>query len=286
MGCSCAKGEESVSTQQRERFQTQSHGTVEAKYIEPFPPRVMVEDIPIDPFANLESLFARVHYELEKPTQSMILSMNVNAANIAARDPAWRALQQKADLMYCDGAGIVLGARILGQQIPMRMTAADWLFDLLADLAKQQRTVYFLCGEPGIPERAMALFEKKVPGHTVVGCHHGYILQDLELEKMVIQEINDLQPDLLFVGFGMPLQEFWMEAHRHELNVSAMWALGATLDYLTGKVPRCPAWMGQAGLEWFFRLSIEPKRMFNRYVLGNTGYMTRILATAAMSRSK
>lgn len=236
-----------------------------------------IEDVGVDAIASLTSLFARLAKEARKPDKSIFAALNVHIANIAFENPALRDFLKRSDVVYCDGAGIVLASRILGTPLPCRFTAADWLFELWAYLSEQGLTTYYLGGEPGIAEKALAQFEERMPQHTVVGVHHGYITQDPALERQVIEQINALKPDVLFVGFGCPLQEFWIERHKNELNVSVFYPIGATLDYLTHKVPRCPIWMGNSGLEWLFRFCVEPRRLFKRYILGNPWFLSRIL---------
>jgi N-acetylglucosaminyldiphosphoundecaprenol N-acetyl-beta-D-mannosaminyltransferase len=245
----------------------------------PYPKQVMIEDIPIDAFPDKDSLLKRIVAEIRRPEQSLIMNLNVHAANIAEGNPRFKALLQQADMNFCDGAGVKLAAKLLGDPIPMRHTMADWLADLLWELAENDLTVYFLGGEVGITDRAVERLAKLVPDHTIVGHHHGYILRDEALEQKVIDEINRLKPDLLF---GMPIQEYWIDKNRHRLDVRAIAPCGAMFDYFAGKVPRCPAWVGNMGMEWLFRLGIEPKRLFHRYVVGNPQFLMRIMKTAAL----
>lgn len=249
-----------------------------------FPKRIEIESVPILAFASVQDLFGRILAELDKPKQITIYGHNVHAANLAHQRPDWREIIARGDVVYCDGAGIVWGAKLHGKKFPTRLTAADWMIDFVRFLAQNNKTAYFLAGEPSVPERALQLFDKAVPGHTVVGAHHGYILDNPELEDAVIAEINSLKPDVLLVGFGMPIQEYWMERVRERLDVKAVWAIGATLDYLTGKVPRCPGWMGQFGYEWLFRFLVEPKRMFGRYIMGNPWFLSRMALSAVQKR--
>lgn len=241
-------------------------------------PRAMIEGMPVDAFANLTAFFDRIVEDIRRPEQTLIANLNVHAANIAHQNPEFKRFIQRADSVFCDGAGIVLAAKILGGvQLPTRFTAADYMPALLRRLADENLSVYFLASEPGVAERAIAEFTRQVPDHTIIGWHHGYILKDPELEKEVVQTINALNPDILFVGMGMPLQEQWIDRRRDELKVGALFPMGATLDYFSQKVPRCPQWMGDAGFEWLFRLSVEPVRMFERYVLGNPAFLMRIV---------
>jgi N-acetylglucosaminyldiphosphoundecaprenol N-acetyl-beta-D-mannosaminyltransferase len=240
------------------------------------PEVVYIEGIPVSGFPDVSSFFGRLAEEIEKPGQSVLYYLNVHVANEATRRPTLKRILKQGSLVYCDGAGIVLASKIQGQPLPTRLTAADWFIDMLAMLAEGGHKVFLLGGEPGVAQQAMENVEKHLPGHTVVGMHHGYILDDPALEDAVIAQINAAQPDVLIVGFGTPLQEFWIDRNRDRLNVSVVYAIGAVMDYLAGKVSRCPTWLGRAGLEWLYRLSVEPVRLFNRYVIGNPWFLGRI----------
>jgi N-acetylglucosaminyldiphosphoundecaprenol N-acetyl-beta-D-mannosaminyltransferase len=248
-----------------------------------FPHRVNIEGIAVDAFPDLNALFARLFHEVRhSEAQPRIFAyLNVHVANMAYQNPALKEFLQNANVVYCDGAGIAKAAKFLGQRIPTRFTAADWIFDLWDRMATENLTGYFLGGEPGVAIEALARYATRpntlnLP-YPICGLHHGYILNHPELEQKVIDDINAQAPDILFVGFGTPLQEQWIARNRHRLHVKVIYPIGAVLDYHTGKLARCPAWMGEAGLEWLFRLLTEPRRLFARYVIGNPWFYSRIL---------
>ncbi|MBK8191020.1 MAG: WecB/TagA/CpsF family glycosyltransferase [Vampirovibrionales bacterium] len=249
-----------------------------------FPPAVPLESFDISAFQNAGDLIRRILFEIERPGQRFIAYLNVHVANMAEQDARLADTLRQADCLFCDGAGIQLGAWMMGGSLPKRFPAADWVFDLLASLAESGRTVYFLGGKPGVFERMRDVIAGRIPNHTVIGGHHGYFLTDEAQERAVIDDINALRPDLLIVGFGTPLQERWIAAHREQLRVSALLPLGAVMDYFTGAFPRCPQWMGDLGMEWLFRLSVEPRRLFARYVVGNPQFLTRMAKCALQSR--
>lgn len=251
--------------------------------IEPFPATVEIEDIPVTAFPNPASLFERLVQESRTPGQSMVHYLNIHVANTAFSNPRLKQILQQSDLVYCDGAGIVLGSKMLGSPLPTRLTAADWFLEMLGYFAQKQCKVYLLGGDPGVPEQALQEIIEKVPNHTVVGAHHGYILSSQELQQQVFDEINALKPDILVVGFGTPLQEYWMDAHRHKINVPVIYAIGAVMDFVSQKVSRCPQWMGDAGFEWLYRLYTEPGRLGGRYVVGNPWFLTRIAVRALLT---
>lgn len=245
-----------------------------------------IEGIEVDNIPDLPTLLDRLRQEVQRPGKSVFAALNVHIANIAHQNPTLRQFLQDSEVVYCDGAGIVLASKLLDNPLPCRFTAADWLFDLWAYLSQQGITAFYLGGEPGIAEKALAQFEAHHPKHTILSVHHGFILQDKALEREVMDRINALQPDVLFVGFGCPLQEEWIQQHKDVLNVSVFYPIGATLDYLTRKVPRCPTWMGENGLEWLFRFLVEPRRMFRRYIMGNPWFLWRIGCLALQRRLK
>jgi N-acetylglucosaminyldiphosphoundecaprenol N-acetyl-beta-D-mannosaminyltransferase len=260
-------------------FQWQS-GPLSPSYVETV--QSTIEDIPVDIFPTLDSMFDRIVSDCRagwlQNFPKQIYSINIHGANMAHRYKRFKKLMQQADTMICDGAGIMVASKMAATQtIPSRYCAGDYLPALMKRLADEKLTVYFLAGEPGVADQAVENLSRALPNHTIVGHHHGYILKDKVLENKVIDEINALKPDLLFVGFGMPLQEYWMEENIKRLKVGAILPFGATLDYISQKVPRCPVWLGNLGLEWLFRFCLEPNRMFSRYIQGNPEFMLRIL---------
>jgi N-acetylglucosaminyldiphosphoundecaprenol N-acetyl-beta-D-mannosaminyltransferase len=255
----------------------------------PYPAISVIEGIPVHGFPNPTSLFERLVQESrharQTASQYIVHYLNIHVANSAFIHADLKRSLQQADLVYCDGAGIVVGSRWLGQPLPTRLTAADWFLEMLRYFAKAGSRVYLLGGKPGVPEQALETILQEVPGHTVVGAHHGFILNDERLEADVIEEINALNPDIVILGFGTPLQERWIARHKTSLNVPMIYGIGAVMDFVSGTVPRCPAWMGERGLEWLYRLMVEPSRMMGRYVIGNPWFLTRIALQKAFQRN-
>jgi len=203
---------------------------------------------------------------------------------MAFKHPFLKKLYQAAQIVYCDGAGVILASKLLGDVIPVRYANGDWFFEMWDFFAERNCTTYYLGSAPGIALKGMNMYKATRKHHTVVGVHHGFILNDPELEAQVIAEINALKPDVLFVGFGCPLQEEWIAKHLHELNVGLCYAIGASMDYVVGVKPRPPEWLGNIGGEWIFRLCSEPKRLYHRYLVGNPWYLARVALQAIGQR--
>lgn len=252
--------------------------------LEPFPPTVLVEELPISAFPNPESLFERISLETQTTWQSRIAYLNIHVANTAFHYPDLKGALWNASLIYCDGAGIVTGARLLGLSLPERLTAADWFLPMLEFFSRKKHRVYLLGGAPGVPEATLNVIRKHIPEHSVIGAHHGYILDNPDLESHVIAEINELRPDILLVGFGTPLQELWIERNGDKISTPVLYGIGAVMDFVSGKVSRCPVWMGKAGLEWLYRFYTEPNRLMIRYLIGNPWFLSRMAFRRLLGR--
>jgi len=206
-----------------------------------------------------------------------VLYANVHVLNAACSDPELQAILNAADLVYCDGAGVALGARLLGYRLPGRMTGADWIEPLCAACAETGTALYFLGGRPGVAARAAELLQGRYPGLRVAGSHHGY-LADPAVCTDAIAAVNAASPHILLVGMGTPAQEKWIAAHRARLEVAVVWAVGALFDFVAGAQPRGPRWMLDNGLEWLYRFYSDPRRLWRRYVVGNPLFLARVLA--------
>lgn len=161
-----------------------------------------------------------------------------------------------ASLVLPDGAGVVLGAKILGTPLKEKVAGVEFADGVLGLLAQKGGSVYLLGSKPGVAELAAEKMLAKHPGLTIAGLADGYFKE----EGPVIEKINAAHADVLFVCLGAPKQERFMTAHRQELNVRLMAGLGGSLDSFAGTVKRAPRWMINCSLEWLYRLIKEPKR--------------------------
>jgi N-acetylglucosaminyldiphosphoundecaprenol N-acetyl-beta-D-mannosaminyltransferase len=209
-----------------------------------------------------------------------VMYVNAHVLNESREDPALRAALMDADLVYCDGYGVRLAAKALSTEIPHRMTGADWIWDLAARCEQRDASVYLLGGDPGVAAQAGQRLRRAHPGLRVVGAHHGYFQIGSGHDDRVIEDVNACCPDILLVGMGTPKQEIWAQRTVDRLDCSVLWGVGALFDFVSGRVPRAPASLSDNGLEWIFRLAIEPQRMWRRYLVGNPVFLGRVLSQA------
>lgn len=200
--------------------------------------------------------------------------LNAHGSNLAARDPRF-AEALRGMLVLNDGVGVDIAARMLaGRGFPENLNGTDFLPAFLADTARQHR-VFLLGGRPGVAERAAAAIAAGHPRHRVVGARHGYF--DAAETQAVIEAIRASGATLLLVALGNPAQELWIGRHLAAAGVQVAFGVGALFDFLAGEVSRAPAFVRRTRLEWAWRLMLEPKRLFRRYVLGNPLFLMRVM---------
>ena len=242
-------------------------------------------DIPID-LGRPDELLRRICAWAAEPKDPRptaprrVMYANAHVLNQSAQNEQLRGALESADLVYCDGYGVRLAAKALDRPVPHRMTGADWIWALAAMCAAAGESVYLLGSEPGVAREAGTNLAGTFPGLDVVGTHHGYFDVGSPHDDRVVEDINARRPSILLVGMGTPKQELWVEANARRLDVDVLWTVGALFDVVSGRVPRAPGWLADNGLEWIFRLAIEPGRMWRRYLLGNPVFIHRVLAQA------
>jgi N-acetylglucosaminyldiphosphoundecaprenol N-acetyl-beta-D-mannosaminyltransferase len=200
----------------------------------------------------------------------------INAAKVVSyqSDESLQTCIRGAHLVTADGQAVVWAARLLGQRLPGRVAGADLMEELLGHAARKGYSVYFFGARVEVVTEVVARARRLYPSLRVAGCRNGYFDSTEELE--IVSAIRCAAPDILFLGFGSPAKEYFMNRHYRGLNVPFVMGVGGTFDVLAGRVKRAPRWMQRAGLEWFFRLAQEPRRMWKRYLVGNCRFISLI----------
>ena len=162
--------------------------------------------------------------------------------------------------------------QVKGTDIPANVNGTD-MFPLLC---QRPHSIFLLGARPGVAQRALENATRLFPHARLVGAAHGYF-NSPDDERQAIAAVNACRPDILLVALGVPRQELWLAKHRDELHCGAAIAVGGLLDFVSGRIPRAPAWLRRCGLEWTYRLYQEPIRLFRRYVLGNPAFVLRVL---------
>lgn len=215
------------------------------------------------------------------PTQ--IAFLNAHCANVARKDWQYRDTLENVDALLPDGSGIALAAKLDRKTLGDNLNGTDLFGPLCRCLAFRNIPIFFLGGRDGVADAAAQNTMADCPNLTVAGTHHGYFSPREEDE--VIAKINASGARVVFVAFGVPSQDTWIARVRHRLNAPVILGVGGLLDFASGRIPRAPNWMRQSGTEWLYRLKCEPRRMWQRYLVGNFTF-TLNAAKHALGRRK
>lgn len=223
-------------------------------------------------------LLSLIEYSVVARKKCLVQSGNAMSYNLAFEQAWFREYMNRANWILLDGVGLQIAAKILGYEPPSRMTWADFIPNLAGLCGSKNFSLFFLGGKPGIAQKAADRLTSRFKNLRIVGTHHGYFDKALDSREneTVIEQINYLRPDLLLVGFGMPIQELWLKENWERLNASVGLTCGGFFDILSGELPRPPRWMCNSGLEWLGRLMIEPSRLWRRYLFGNSLFLYRL----------
>ncbi|MBD2357847.1 WecB/TagA/CpsF family glycosyltransferase [Tolypothrix sp. FACHB-123] len=197
---------------------------------------------------------------LQQGRGTHVVTLNAEMTMQAERNSALAKVIQDAELVIPDGAGVVLYLRWLLWQKVERCPGIELAETLLQELGKQHipAKVFFYGGAPGVAAKAAEFCQQQIPSLNVVGTNSGYHSQ--EEEEELREALSQLQPQVIFVGLGVPRQELWIAKHRY-LCPQAIWiGVGGSFDIWSGTKNRAPAWLGNNNLEWLYRLYQEPWR--------------------------
>ncbi|HMJ66695.1 MAG TPA: WecB/TagA/CpsF family glycosyltransferase [Candidatus Binatia bacterium] len=219
-------------------------------------------------FDNLSvtQAIARIEDMIASRKAHYAVTANIDFCVQALQDVELRRILFDAHLVLCDGTPLVWASRLVGNPLPERVAGADLVPRLIRRAAEQGYRVFFLGGSPQSTEQAVARLQSVHPNLIIAGHYSPPFRALLDLNHgEICDTIRAARPDLLFVSFGCPKAEKWMAMHYRNLGVPVAMGVGATIDFLAGRVRRAPEWMQRAGAEWLYRLGQEPRRLWRRY---------------------
>ena len=209
----------------------------------------------------------------------------VNAAKVvtARSDKQLRDRLAKAALVTADGMSVVWASRLVGDPLKQRVTGIDMFERLIGYAAGRGLSVYFFGARDPSVRGVVEHFTARFPDLRVAGYRDGYF--DESQEDEIARQIRRSKADLLFVALGSPRQEEWISRHIESTGARFALGVGGSFDHLSGLQKRAPAWMQRAGLEWLHRVAREPRRLWRRYLIGNTVFIY-LVAKQMLSRNR
>ena len=231
-------------------------------------------------------VIAQVERFVQSGRPNQIVTINVDFLNIAHKDRSFVSLLNAAALAVPDGMPLLWVSRLVGQRLPQRITGTDLLTDCAALAAQAGYRMFLLGAAPGVAEAAGQVLETRYPGLQIAG---SYAPPEGEFTAEENAHILDLvraaRPDMLFVALGTPKQERWIYENLEALGVPLCIGIGGVFNFITGRIPRAPQAMQRIGLEWLFRLLLEPRRLWRRYLVDDTQALYRAVHYAVRRRA-
>lgn len=208
---------------------------------------------------DMEQALNRILEFLKEDKAHAVYTPNSEIIMQAYRNQAFRDVLNTADLITPDGIGVVYASRIVKDPLAERVGGFDLATKLIEKAADGSISFYFFGGKPGVAEQAKENLQKKYPGLRIIGCSDGYF--DAEKEKLILADIQEKKPDVLFVCLGAQKQENWIYQYKNELAAKVCMGIGGSLDVFAGVAERAPESFQKLGLEWLYRLLKQPSRI-------------------------
>jgi len=207
---------------------------------------------------------------------------NAHTIVTAAKNPALAEALEHSDLLFADGSGVRWGSALLGTPLVHNLNGTDLVPALCKYGAAKGLAVYLLGAKPGVAEQAADKLNKVYPGLVIAGTQHGYF-SEAETQQ-VLESIRVARPHLLLVALGVPQQEIWINLYASQLPGITCMGVGGLFDFVAKRVPRAPYFIRAVGMEWLWRLAMEPGRMWRRYIIGNLVFLGLVITYAFVPR--
>ena len=203
------------------------------------------------------------------PTQHVVI--NALKINLMEADPKLAEIVNACPLINADGASVVWAAKRLGIPLKERVTGCDMFQNLVRVAAEKGYKIFLFGAKEEVVTKVKSIYEKQYPGIQIVGYRNGYFTEKDEPE--IVKQMHDSGSDMMFVAFSSPKKEYWVNKYLNEIGIPFVMGVGGSFDIVAGVTERAPKWFQEHDLEWFYRFIQEPKRMWKRYIIGNTKFV-------------
>jgi N-acetylglucosaminyldiphosphoundecaprenol N-acetyl-beta-D-mannosaminyltransferase len=241
--------------------------------------KINIAGTQIDKYSFDEVVGRIVDQAFSKDSPEYVVTPNAQHILTLQKDTHFREIYGKAFLVVPDGVSLLWAAKFLQTPLEGRVNGTDLFERLCAIAAEKGLKIFLLGGRPGAADKAAEILQARYPDLKIVGTHcppYGFESNSAEL-ALINAKIQAATPHILFVGLGAPKQENWIYANYQQLNVPISIGIGVSFELVAGMVQRAPVLMQKSGLEWLFRLIVEPKRLWQRYIVGNPLFIWLVL---------
>lgn len=249
--------------------------------------RTKILNVEIDNL-SMEETINKIDELIQTKIGAYVVTPNVDHIVRLEKDDELKQVYNHADLILCDGKPVIWASRLLKTPIKEKISGSD-LFPFLCELAVEKKyKMFFLGAKEGVAKKAKENIEKKYKGICVAGTYSpsfGFENNEEEIDK-IIEMVKIVKPDILIVGLGCPKQEKFIYKYKDLLCVPISLGLGATIDFEAGQIKRAPKWMSNHGLEWFYRMLKDPRRLLRRYLVDDIKIVTIFVKYKKIGKKK
>lgn len=237
--------------------------------------RIKIGRIPIHLFTE-ETLNNTIGNIIKNREKKTVLNSNAHLVQMANYQYSWIIdyFNNQVDYVMCDGAGLELMSRANGLKRPEKIAYNVWFWKFANYCAENDFSIFLLGAKPGVAERAAQNLKQENPMLKIFH-HHGYYdkTKYSKENEEIIELVNESGANILLVCFGMPAQEEYIKNNFEEFNVNVFMSGGGALDFFSGDIKVAPRWISRFYLEWLYRMCLQPKRLWKRYVFGNIRFI-------------
>jgi N-acetylglucosaminyldiphosphoundecaprenol N-acetyl-beta-D-mannosaminyltransferase len=246
------------------------------------PHRVDVLGCSVDPL-DIPATVARCDEIIQSGRFSQQVSINAAKVTAMRDDQRLSRIAHQCELVSVDGQSVVWASKLLGCPVPERVPGIELMFELLALAERRGYRVYILGSRQHVLDAAVEALQQRYPRLNLCGWHHGYFSEGDE--GMLAEEIRGTAPNILLVAMSSPRKEYWLAEYGPSTGAQFGMGVGGSIDVVAGVTRRAPEWMQQVGLEWFYRLIQEPRRLGRRYAVSNTQFLGMLAAELIRTRA-
>ena len=249
--------------------------------------KIFVNGLRIDN-VSMEEAVALVINLAKNEGKHLVTTPNLDFLYNASNNSHFKKILNSSSLNIPDGKPLVLLSNILGKPLKEKVSGSDFFVEVCKSSVGQQLKIFILGSAPGIAATAKEKLEKKFSGLNIVGAvspSYGFEKDDKECREL-IQKINRIAPDILFVGVGSPKQELWIDKYLDQLDVKVAIGVGASFDFAAGHVKMPPPFVKKIGVAWLWRLASDPKRLWRRYLLNDLPFFIQLYFNILLNKKQ
>jgi len=248
-------------------------------------PTVIVHGVPVCAISELQCV-TYILDQMEAGYGGWLVTANLDHLRRLVCDDDYRQLCAQANMIVADGMPLIWASQLQGTPLPQRVAGSSLILSLSDGAAARGRSVFLLGGATGTADAAAQVLARRHPNLAIAGTYCppiGFDQDEHELSK-VKRMLAEVKPDIVYVALGSPKQEVLISRLHHELNGAWWLGVGISFSYLCGHIHRAPKWMQRLGFEWLHRLTQEPRRLGNRYLVHGCPFGLRLLVSAMVQR--